>query len=59
MTGVAAGLVCLGLACLAALFVPARPDATPHPAARWGLVLLAILFFVISAGMFFGWIKVG
>lgn len=58
MNGIAAGLTCLGLACLAVLFVPARADAPPHPAARWGTVVLALLFFLIAAGMFFGLIKV-
>jgi len=58
VSGVAAGLTCLGLACLAVLFVPGRPDAPPHPAARWGCVVLAILFFLIAAGTFFNLIKV-
>lgn len=57
MTGVAAGLLCLGLVCLAVLFVPGRPEAPPHPAARWGCVVFAIVFFLIAAGMFFGFIK--
>lgn len=57
MTGVAAGLVCLGWVCLAVLFVPGRPEAPAHPATRWGLVLFACLFFLIAAGMFFGLIR--
>jgi len=58
VTGVAAGLACLGWVCVAVLFVPGRPDAPPpHPAARWGCVVLAILFFAIAALMFFGLIK--
>lgn len=58
MNGIAAGLTCLGLACLAVLFIPGRPEAPPHPAARWAAVVLALLFFLIAAGMFFGLIKV-
>ena len=59
MTGVAAGLVCLGLICIAVLFLPARPDAPPHRLASVGCVVLAILLFAAAAGMFFGWIKAG
>lgn len=58
MTGVAAGLVCLGWVCIAVLFVPARPPAEPaRPWLGWVLVTFAVIFFVIAAGMFFGLIK--
>lgn len=57
MTGVAAGLVCLGWVCLAVLFAPGHPEAPANPWARGGCVLFACLFFLIAAGMFFGLIK--
>lgn len=57
MTGVAAGLVCLGWVCLGVLFVPGRPEAPARPWLGWVLATLAIVFFIIAAGMFFGLIK--
>lgn len=54
---IALGLALLGWVCVAFLFVPRTEPAAGRPWAAYGLIIFAVIFFVLGALFAFGWVK--